>query len=415
MDKTLKGGLLLKNSGKSEDLFTDYLRNVNKVRYIADGANGIIYKLSVPETYTSGYTYIAPNNYGKPVKEIAIKLCVLTSSDIKSFKDEVNIQTSIFKKSIKYLQPVCPGILYSSILRERKKTDFIKQLLEIDPSIISNKLPYLESEIDISRDLLTNSKYYIGLIVMEYENGYKRLFDYINSTTLSKEIKIKYLLYGLFIILKLAIETGYSQADFHIANIMIHPSLDYFGTRSGRPIILDFGYSRKIPQKTMNVIDSLIKSNDYISALKWICSVKRSDESSITKEEWSSHYGWVCRDWDLLKSRSKFKKTSLSSRRSKKSFIKVGEDLQLSIPKGITYANNRELQQLFNKRKIYEGELIKQFITFNKKSPINYPNLPLSNDIIIKRTYIGLFGGKTRRIKKISQKTKNKTIKNNIY
>jgi len=410
MDKTVKGGLLLKYAGKSEDLFNDYLKNATKLTYISDGANGIIYKLTVPESYTSGYSYIAPNNYGKPVREIAIKLCVLTNSDINAFKNEVNIQTSIFKKSIQYLQPICPGILHSGVLRENKKNYFIKRLLQIDPSIRSYKLPYLESEIDIATELLTNRKYFIGLIVMEYENGYKRLFDYINSKTLPKEMKIKYILYGLFIIIKLAIETGYSQADFHVANIMIHPSLDYFGKRSGRPIILDFGYSRKIPQKTMNMIVSLVKSKDYISALKWICSVKRSDESSITKEEWTSHYGWVCRDWDLLNSRSKLKKSSQSSHLSKKSLITVGEEFPLSIPKGITYANNYELQLLFNKRSLYQVELTNQFINLNKESPINYPLLPLSRDIIIKRTYVGLVGGKTRRIK---HKNINKTIRKN--
>jgi hypothetical protein len=60
-NKTLKGGLFLNQSANSELLFNIFLNNTKKIDYIADGANGIIYKLTVPEKFRSGYTYIDPN------------------------------------------------------------------------------------------------------------------------------------------------------------------------------------------------------------------------------------------------------------------------------------------------------------------------------------------------------------------
>jgi len=387
------GGLLLKYSQKPEDIFNDFLKNSKNIQYVADGANGIIYKVVVPEKYESGYTYIDPNYYGEPVREIALKLCILKHTDISSFKSEVNIQNTIFQKSMGHLQPLCPAILYSTVLRDSQKRELVNKMIKIDSDVKTHKLPYLDSEVDIDGELLTESKFLIGVIAMEFENGYNRLIDYLRSSNISKEMKIKYIHYGLYIILKLALETGYSQADFHTANIMIHPEMDYFGKNSGRPLILDFGYSRKISSKVMSKIKSLIKNGKYIDALKWICAVKRSDNASLTREDWSSYYGWVCRDWNLLEKKSA---------KQTKSMITVSDDNSYSIPKRIMHTNDSDIARLFRSREGYLSDLMKQFIDLNKKSPINYPKLPLSKDIIRNRTYVGLRGGR---------KSKNKTMK----
>jgi hypothetical protein len=181
MNSITKGGLLLKYAGKTEDIFNDFLNNAIKIEYIADGANGIIYKIVVPENYDSGYTYIDPNYYGEHVREIALKICILKSSDIDSFKTEVNIQSDIFRKSLDYLQPLCPAILFSKIVRDKEKKKLINYMLKIDSDIRSHKLPYLDSELDIDGELLSNKTYLLGIIAMEYENGYLRLYDFIKS------------------------------------------------------------------------------------------------------------------------------------------------------------------------------------------------------------------------------------------
>ena len=253
-NKTLRGGLFLRQSENSELLFNDFLHNTKKIEYVADGANGIIYKLTVPEKYKGGYTYIDPNYYGQPVREIALKLCILENNDIPNFKSEVNIQSDIFKKSTAFLQPLCPAILFSKILNEKEKRELINKMLKIDKSIKKHRLPFNDTELDIQIQVLTNNKLRLGIIAMEFENDYKRLYDFIISDTISREMKIKYINYSLYIILKLALETGYSHADFHTANIMIHPTMDYFSEKSGRPLVLDFGYSVKIPSYSMRKI-----------------------------------------------------------------------------------------------------------------------------------------------------------------
>ena len=174
--------------------------------------------------------------------------------------------------------------------------------------------------------------------------------------------------------------------------------MDYFGKDTGRPLILDFGYSRKISESTMKRIRNSVEKGDYIAALKWICGVKRSDNSTVTKESWSSYYGWVCRNWDLLHNEN-----SKSSGR-----ITVGDNMEYSIPKSIAYSNKYKLLKLFKLREKYKEQLVAKFNKLNDESHINYPKLPLSSDIIKERTYIGLIGGKTRRIK---NKIKNKTVR----
>ena len=404
-----KGGLLLKYAQQGEALFNDFIKNIVRIDYIGDGANGIIYKLTVLSSYDSGYTYIDPNYYGKTVRELALKICILSKKEIPGFKNEVNIQTSIFKKSIRYLQPLCPAMLFSKLLTEKEHTILLKKLLSINPDVNNHKLPHLDTELDITKDLLTNTKYTVGIIAMEYENGYRRLYDFINNKgiSVSRDIKIKYINYGLYILLELALETGYSQADFHTANIMIHPTMDYFGTKSGRPLILDFGYARKIPESTMRKIRELVNKKEYISALKWLCSVKRSDNSNISIPPWSAYYGWVCRDWDLLKNKT-------NTRSVGSAIMSVGEENHLLLPKNIAYASNSKIGELFESRSRFKNQLIAKFNKLNKETPINYPSLPLSADIINNRTYIGLLtgGNKTRRI---NRNKKNKTNKKKNY
>jgi len=388
MSQTKKGGLLLKYKEKPDFLFDEFIKNAKKIEYISDGANGIIYKITVPVGYTSGYSHITPQKFGENITEIALKICILKSKDIKSFKSEVNIQIDVFQKTIHLAEPICPAILFSTILRESKKREFIQQLSKTDTSFKKHNLPYESEQITFDQ-LLNSESMSIGIIAMEFETGYERLFDFVNSNKISREMKIKYIHYGLFILLELAIKTGYSQADFHTANIMIHPTMDFFKPKSGRPLILDFGYSRKIPASSMSKIRSLVKSGDYISALKWICSVKRSDNSVLTNPDWSSFYGWVCRDWDLLKNKTNPKSVG-------KSTIHVGDTEKYVIPKRIAYSTNSDLSVLFKSREIYLQELVNRFNKLNRESPTVYPTLPLSQAIINNRSFLRLVGGRKK-------------------
>ena len=65
-----------------ESFFNKFIDTTVKIEYIADGANGIIYKL-VSSGIESGYTYTEPSLYGKPVKEIVLKLVILNLIQLK--------------------------------------------------------------------------------------------------------------------------------------------------------------------------------------------------------------------------------------------------------------------------------------------------------------------------------------------
>ena len=188
------------------------------------------------------------------------------------------------------------------------KTDILVKLY--NKIILINRNPDTKTQ-NVLKGFINDQDQYdsIGVIGMEFANGYQTLFQLQNH---KDSILYKYMI--LYLLLELALQTGYTHADFHTGNLMIHTtSKHYFVDEEnvkdkiiGKPLLIDFGFSNKIPDDKMEKIRNHIKNGKYTLALKELCTVPRKDGLELF--EYPIHYGWVCGYLDLSISRSEQEK-----------------------------------------------------------------------------------------------------------
>jgi hypothetical protein len=394
--KNKKGGILndLLPGKDSEKTFYNFIEN-STLSYVSRGGNGIIYKAVVKPGYTSSYKYIYSDSFNEPVKEFVLKLAILLDNenrDIDHFKNEVNTQANIFLDSHDYLQPLCPAIVYSDILKTPKSKRKLIDILLNNPELKKHKILYDKEETALNEpDLIRSDGIYFGIIAMEYARGYKTLWDIIKRHKIDDETIVNYINYSLYAILTLALDHEYAHGDFHSGNIMIHPDIEYFSGLKGRAMLIDFGFTIKIPKKNMDIIREHVKKKQYIEALKQLCYIPRGVDGELPgRKEWNNFYGWVCNDWDILK--------------GKKSDTNISFLSYFSISKNIKYTSNEDLHTLFEKRKEQTDKISKD--SFSKKvQNSDYPILPL-DPRYKKRMFHKIHGGKKRHNRKTRKSTR---------
>ena len=411
--KNQKGGIIIDKNKDPETMFYDFINN-SDITYLSIGGNGLVFKAVVRGGYISDYKYIDPDLFNQPVTELILKLSLMTEFDptrytplkianmskyekdeLGNFTNEVNKQTDIFLKSMEFLQPLCPAIVYSKmLLTQHDKDKLINTILGINPLLGSNAIPYDGIHIRLDQPLLVSMPIIkIGIIAMECATGYDSLSRFLRSG-ISAVKKIELINFSLFIVLKLALDTGYSHADFHSGNIMINPRLNYFEGIPGRPMIIDFGYTTKIPKPDMDIMKEFVRNGDYVRALKQLCKVNRADDRKPNKPEWAEFYGWICSDWDLIT--------------RKQSIAPVGLD-------EIKHTTNDRLRELFERRETHIDAVVEQFKTLHNREPNLYPLLPLSS-AAKNQMYEGILsGGKKCKNKYLRKKrrTRRKNYKKN--
>lgn len=184
----------------------------------------------------------------------------------KDFIREVNTQIDIYKKTMKYFQPICPCILYANIY------DY-----NYDNKLFLNKI--LQNNIDLINILNNYGVKFdsIGLIAMEFIQDSKKLFNLMNN--------YQYSLYknmSRYLLLQLAIETEYNHLDFHKYNIFINPdSNNYFKDLYGYPLLIDFGWTEKIAIDDLELIKNYYNEKKYVEALNILYKTKRRDNVNL--------------------------------------------------------------------------------------------------------------------------------------
>jgi len=216
---------------------------------------------------------------------------------------------------MEYLEPACPAIVYSNVYKEEqeKKVFYDKFKNGIDkiydvnygkkdkkgqPMKPKYKYKNEEEEYDIKfalDDLLYFQKHFNGIIGMEFATGYKTLASF------SKDTKFKlYKEMIFFLLLEVALKTGYSHADFHKSNLMVNNiSTTYFVQTEpsepkiiGKPLLIDFGLTNKIPLELMTLIKEYCDKGEYTTALHYLCDIERRD--NLIPKKYPFQYGWVC-------------------------------------------------------------------------------------------------------------------------
>jgi len=410
--KNKKGGIFNDSlPGKNtEETFYDLIQN-SSITYLSKGANGLIFKVVVKPGYTSSYKYIYSDSFNKPVTELILKLTLMMDFDeknyspedlpdlndydkneIENFKNEINVQTDIFLGSIEYLQPLCPSIVYSDILYNKEsKEKFINTLIHKNPQLKQSKIPFNGLGIELKSDTLKQDNIKLGIIAMECATGYRTLWNIVNDKRIDDETKILYVNYSLYVILKLALDFGYTHGDYHSGNIMINPDITYFNGLKGRAMLIDFGYASLIKPIDKNIIINFVKEKKYIKALKHLCSVERADGETPGREEWNNFYGWICHDWDILKGQKSTSKTNNS----------------------IKHTSDGILHTLFESRKVQTNILVEESL-LKHDSNNEYPLLPFDPHNK-RRMFHGIHGGRQNKImKKTKKKQGTRKSKTNI-
>jgi hypothetical protein len=333
-----------------EDAFYYFIKN-SKIELLSDeSAYGLVYKCCFKrEPHKSPYFYIDSRGFIDNVLYIIIKLVLIAEENIiyldktpirmewkyvkekqlttlyyqstRQFINEVAHQQEISRKGIENLHRNTPILLFSDILEQgslqysKLQRTLYKKVVEKPP------LQQMFSELDkINRikpreHLLKSNHFSLGIIAMECigspyilcntiirpiildeikgkpEN--KDIHKYDSKTLASKSPQLRWI-YNIrrYELLRLAIDTGYSQGDYHSENMMIDE-------KNKTAMILDFGTAKKI--KTHDIIKKiwldLIKKNfnnivENLDKIGWILEeIYNTHHKDVTKE--FTEYKWI--------------------------------------------------------------------------------------------------------------------------
>jgi hypothetical protein len=167
---------------------------------------------------------------------------------------------------MKYLQPICPPICYAKIYHYNKENKLFMH------KILCNYLKLLRVYINYGVQFDS-----IGLIAMEYADNFKQLFGLMRDENYNN-----YKNMSRYLLLKLAIDTGYNHTDFHKYNILINKNDNtYFDNLYGYPLLIDFSWTQKIPLNILNKIKEKYNNKEYVEALDILYKMKRRDDISL--------------------------------------------------------------------------------------------------------------------------------------
>jgi len=255
----------------NEENFIYFIEH-SSIGYYSKGNNGIILLATLNENIVSPIetnkiilkiVFITNDEESEPI--ILSKEFDFDQKTEEEFMKEVTSQVEIYEKTIN--DPICPQIFYSNIYKNRGLLEsIIKKTKKKD---LQNIFLDYEENVD---------KY--GIIVMEFLN-YKTLYYYKNHNSFPLyQNKARYLL------LRLALETGYTHSDFHIANILMN-------INKGKPLLIDFTWAEKIPEDKMELIKKKCIDGKYKDALLIIGNIPRRDNIDLNKYD---DFNWITKD-----------------------------------------------------------------------------------------------------------------------
>ena len=139
-------GIFIDQTNMEQNML-DFLSN-SSVSFLNSGSNGMAFKATITPTsgYVSKYKNVDYAGYNTPVTNMLIKVGVVSyksnipdhisreliyPTEESEFVKEVNIQTDIFLKTMNYLQPLCPAIVYSNTFDDPKLLQLLISKLDV--------------------------------------------------------------------------------------------------------------------------------------------------------------------------------------------------------------------------------------------------------------------------------------------
>jgi len=294
----------------------EFLANCDAVTLFSSGSSGIIFRCTLRAGADSPYTSYRTGSFNRPITTIILKFVALTDDQqpghpdrwyceperknknieqTDSFHSEVNTQLEIFMKTFEYLDPVCPAPIYASI--ERDPVQAIHLLNDLLGKATDEPTSAWTRSI---RDNIRQGHIpFLGIMGMELAEGYTPLYRYCVApgVTIDDVRRVECMARGELI--RLALETGYSQNDWHNSNVLFNPNAEgvYRGSK-GKVMLLDFGYATKIPPDILAIIRQRVSDSQYSAALDLFNTFVRSDGVRIVRRP--SLYGWLSNIWSNI-------------------------------------------------------------------------------------------------------------------
>jgi hypothetical protein len=333
-----------------EESLLYFIKN-SKIELLSDeSAFGLVYKCTFQKKeYKSPYFNIDSNGIYRNVLQIVIKLVLLAEENniylgknpiklewkyikdnklttyyyqsISHFIEEVEFQKKINRKGIENLHRNTAILLFSNIL-EKDSIEYKKlSNILLKKLVKKNSLLQMFSEfhkittIQPKEHLLQSNHFSLGIIAMEYigspyilcNNIVKPIiFDEIKSIPENKDIhkydnkslsnisnRLRWI-YNIrrYELLRLVLDTGYSQGDYHSENIMIDEE-------NKRGIILDFGSAIKFENidyikglwEELEEDKFINEEENFITIREILEQIYNGDHKNVTQE--FTEYNWI--------------------------------------------------------------------------------------------------------------------------
>lgn len=302
------------------EAFEHFILNSN-IQIFSSGTYGMIFKATLNAGEQSRYEKFEPLEGYSELREMLIKITFLKenndpdvkmftfvlngqpkhfeASSIDNFRNETNIHVDIHAKSFDYGMPLCPSIVFSSILSETSQpniSDFFNiynQTSSFNDNGITSKTTQ-KIKIIINKFIERKQITQIGIIAMEFASDYHTLHNITHNKSIrtnEKQICIDMALYTLIELYKL----GYTHGDHHAGNILINMNYNgYFYQQSGRPLIIDFGrtqlLSETVDERDLVSLNELYKNHNYTEILKLLNSIKAPIDTNLKYSEKSEDF-----------------------------------------------------------------------------------------------------------------------------
>lgn len=174
------------------------------------------------------------------------------SETLDSFKNEANIQSTIYKKTLSNSSgmsgdPVCPAMADFSLLEPYTAVKFLDavKIKCVADAEATNMIKYMNSYLRNFLGFTIGKKYYLGVITMEMASGYDSFYavsdKIIESDRMNDSLKRTELMKlhnsAIVKIIRLYNEAGIVHCDLHGNNVMVKKNAD--GTY--KVYIIDFG------------------------------------------------------------------------------------------------------------------------------------------------------------------------------
>ena len=299
------GGLALKNKDQFEGTtdtekytkaFTYMIQNALEIKCISyNSLAGYIFIIKIAPDDAVFLNLDSDKKYTIPVTNILVKFALITPTKLyyanaidtrdkstmikQDFEKEKNIQLDIYKKTLESNNiPICPSIIYYDVIPNKPDSELlticynkIKEKTEYAREMYSNNSqdPHISTnlrEMSITQKVIEeileykkrSSKVEVGIIGMEYANGYTTFDNYLDNIT-KDQTHIKGIYNSLecgkhcicianiiINIIRLFISSGIIHMDLHVNNIMVN-------LEEHKSLLIDFGlYNKLIDTKECN-------------------------------------------------------------------------------------------------------------------------------------------------------------------